>query len=66
MPDRTLPYLAYRPSAVPWFGDVPAHWEMRRLKGLFADLRGSNVDKHTREDEFPCSASVRDVDGLQE
>ena len=52
MRDRTLPYPAYRPSAVPWFGDVPAHWEVRRL-GTVAEMRVSNVDKHTREDEFP-------------
>ena len=26
------PYPAYRPSGVPWLGDVPAHWEVRRLK----------------------------------
>ena len=26
------PYPAYRPSAVPWLGDVPEHWEVKRLK----------------------------------
>ena len=24
------PYPAYKPSAVPWLGDVPEHWEVRR------------------------------------
>ena len=46
-----LPYPVYRPSAVPWLGDVPVHWEVRRL-GNVAEMRVSNVDKHTREDEF--------------
>ena len=26
------PYPSYRPSAVPWLGEVPEHWEVRRLK----------------------------------
>ncbi len=26
------PYPAYRPSGVEWLGDVPAHWEVKRLK----------------------------------
>ena len=26
------PYPAYKPSGVEWLGDVPAHWEARRLK----------------------------------
>lgn len=25
-------YPAYKPSGVPWLGDVPEHWEVRRLK----------------------------------
>ena len=26
------PYPAYKPSGVDWLGDVPAHWEVRRLR----------------------------------
>ena len=26
------PYPAYKPSGVEWLGDVPAHWEVRKLK----------------------------------
>ena len=25
------PYPAYKPSGVPWLGDVPEHWDVRRL-----------------------------------
>ena len=46
------PYLAYKPSGVPWLGDVPEHWDVRRLRTV-AEMRVSNVDKHTREDEGP-------------
>ena len=45
-------YHAYKPSGVPWLGDVPGHWEVRRLRTI-ADMRVSNVDKHTNDDELP-------------
>jgi type I restriction enzyme, S subunit len=37
-------YPAYRDSGVEWLGEIPAHWEVRRLKAI-ADVRLSNVDK---------------------
>ena len=46
------PSIPLKPSGVEWLGDVPAHWEVRRLRTV-AEMRVSNVDKHTREDEFP-------------
>ena len=36
------PYPAYKPSGVDWLGDVPAHWELKRLK-----TQVSNVVKIT-------------------
>ena len=45
-------YPVYRPSGALWLGDVPTHWEIRRLRTV-AEMRVSNVDKHSREDEFP-------------
>ena len=33
MENATLkPYADYKPSGIDWLGDVPAHWEVRRLK----------------------------------
>ena len=46
------PYPAYKNSGVPWLGDVPAHWEVRRLRNVI-DMRVSNVDKHVKEGEKP-------------
>ena len=46
------PYPAYKDSGVEWLGDVPAHWKVRRLRNV-AELRVSNVDKHTKESETP-------------
>ena len=45
-------YPAYKPSGVPWLGEVPEHWEVRRLRNVI-DMRVSNVDKHLKEDEEP-------------
>ena len=37
------PYPAYKPSGVPWLGDVPEHWDVQRGKALFApvDIRSA-------------------------
>lgn len=37
MIDGLSPYPEYRPSGVEWLGEVPAHWEVKRL-GWIADL----------------------------
>ena len=52
MIDRLRSYPTCKASGVEWLGDMPAHWEMRRLRTV-ADMRVSNVDKHAREDESP-------------
>ncbi|MYA40704.1 MAG: restriction endonuclease subunit S [Gemmatimonadetes bacterium] len=36
------PYPAYRDSGVEWLGDVPEHWEVRRLKTL-CDMRSGDT-----------------------
>lgn len=43
-------YPAHKPSGLPWTPEIPAHWEMRRLKQLAA-VRPSNVDKKSVEGE---------------
>ncbi|MXZ89874.1 MAG: restriction endonuclease subunit S [Chloroflexi bacterium] len=42
------PYPAYKSSGIEWLGDIPAHWEVRRLKTL-ATVQLSNVDKKSEE-----------------
>ena len=34
------PYQAYKPSGVEWLGDVPEHWEVKRVKQAAQVLRG--------------------------
>ncbi|MEA3356450.1 MAG: restriction endonuclease subunit S, partial [Candidatus Bipolaricaulota bacterium] len=46
------PYPKMKDSGVEWLGEVPEHWEVRRLQTI-SDMRVSNVDKHTKEDETP-------------
>ena len=38
------PYPAYKPSGVEWLGEVPAHWEIARLKSSVA-----NIVEHSAE-----------------
>ena len=45
-------YSAYKSSGSAWLGDLPAHWEVRRLRTV-AEMRVSNVDKRIRKDETP-------------
>ena len=36
------PYPAYKDSGVEWLGEVPAHWEVRRIKSLSVVKRGAS------------------------
>ena len=52
MTNTTLNPQQYKQSGTPWLGSIPKHWTIHRL-GNIADMRVSNVDKHTRHDELP-------------
>ena len=44
------PYPAYKPSGVPWLGDLPEHWDViptRALLNLKKQLVGDRADKYT-------------------
>ncbi|MEJ7809768.1 MAG: restriction endonuclease subunit S [Gemmatimonadaceae bacterium] len=45
-------YPKYKDSGVEWLGEVPAHWEVKRLKRA-AHVFPSNVDKKSYEGETP-------------
>lgn len=49
---KLKPYPEYKDSGVPWVEAVPRHWETRRLRNV-AEMRVSNVDKHSKDDEMP-------------
>jgi type I restriction enzyme S subunit len=46
------PYPEYKPSGVEWLGEIPAHWNVRKLKHI-SDTNFSSVDKHSLEGERP-------------
>ena len=47
-----VPYPSYKFAEVEWLGEVPEHWDMRRLSHV-GELRVSNVDKHSKDHELP-------------
>jgi hypothetical protein len=47
-PRRYKAYPTYKDSGVEWLGEIPAHWEVKRLKTL-ASVQLSNVDKKSVE-----------------
>ena len=57
-----VPYTAYRPSSVEWLGDVPTHWNVRRLRHSTIDcingVWGADPDGI---DDLPC-VRVADFD----
>jgi type I restriction enzyme, S subunit len=45
-------YPNYKPSGVEWLGEVPVHWEVRRLKHV-CDAFPSSVDKKSVDGQTP-------------
>ena len=45
------PNVRLKPSGVEWLGDIPEHWEVRRLRNV-AHVLVSGIDKHIKEKEI--------------
>ena len=45
------PNVVMKPSGVEWIGEIPKHWEIKKLKYI-AKILPSNVDKHIYPDEI--------------
>lgn len=55
--DATAPLV---PSGIPWLGDVPQHWEVKRLGALFTENKTSNTGLlHTNAYKFNYGTLVR-------
>ena len=50
-------YPRYKDSGVEWLGQVPEHWEVKRLKRA-CHVFPSNVDKKTYDDETPVKITT--------
>ena len=59
------PYASYKPSGVPWLGDVPAHWIPKRLKhmGQFRAGAGFPIEEQGQSGNLLPFFKVRDIDG---
>lgn len=44
------PNAKMKPSGIEWLGDIPEHWEVRKLKYV-ANCFPSNIDKHSKDGE---------------
>ncbi len=61
------PYPSYKPSGVEWLGDVPAHWEVKKLRSILTEVTERN------QPDWPLLSVVRergvilrDVTGMDE
>ena len=59
-------YPHYKPSGIEWLGDVPAHWEVRRLRSL-ANITTGGQDTINQQDDgkypfFVRSQTVERID----
>ena len=45
------PYPAYRPAIVPWLGDLPAHWDVNRLKANVSEVVNL-TDRHRPDERY--------------
>jgi len=45
-----MKYEKYKPSGIDWIGDVPAHWEVKRLKNLASNV--STKSPEISDDDF--------------
>jgi type I restriction enzyme S subunit len=44
-------YDSYKDSGIEWIGEIPSHWDIKKLKYI-SDVRPSNVDKHIYQEEI--------------
>ena len=60
MENSTLkPYTNYKPSGIEWLGDVPIHWEVRRVKELAKSEYKSFVDGDWIESPYITDRGIR-------
>ena len=60
------PDAPMKPSGIDWLGDIPAHWEVLRLKFITAEplSYGANAAAEFDEPEWPRFVRITDVDEL--
>tara|TARA_R110002049_G_scaffold23545_13_gene83749 strand:- start:12433 stop:13824 length:1392 start_codon:yes stop_codon:yes gene_type:complete len=63
MIDGLRPYAEVKPTGLPWLGEVPAHWDVRRNGRLFSARRETNFPKlPILEVSIRTGVRIRDFD----
>jgi type I restriction enzyme S subunit len=63
---RYKPYPAYKDSGVEWLGEIPAHWEVKRISELTALLNGYPFDsEHFVLGEGTPLVRIRDLNASE-
>ena len=63
-PAKYKPYPAYRPSGVEWLGEVPANWEVKRLKYV-ATFNDEALPEDTYPDTDITYVDIGNVDSIR-
>ena len=64
-------YDTYKDSDIPWLGDIPEHWEVRRLGDMFfinagGDIKKENMSRNKdNKFKYPVYANSEKNKGLQ-
>ncbi len=58
------PYSDYKPSGVEWLGEIPAHWEVKRLKYL-ATLNDETLPENTDPNKEITYVDIGNVDSVK-
>ena len=62
-----LPYSDYKPSGIPWLGDVPTHWDVRQLRNVLTGINMRNQpDQPLLSVVRERGVILRDVNDLEE
>ena len=66
MSDKLKPYPKYKDSGVPWLGQIPEHWDVRRNGRLFAQrIETGFGELPILEVSLRTGVRVRDMDNLK-
>lgn len=66
MSDKLNPYPKYKDSGVPWLGQIPEHWDVRRNGRLFAQRNETGFGElPILEVSLRTGVRVRDMDNLK-
>ena len=58
------PNVKMKPSGIDWIGDIPEHWEVKRLKYLIKEklMYGANESAESDDESYPRYIRITDID----